>query len=144
MACAALAGIVTLLVLQAPQNPQGAHITMRTIDKGTQSNIDAARTVVVRSADEWARLWRTHAPDKPVPAVDFSREMVVGVFLGSRPTAGYAVEISGTRAASAALVVAYRVGAPSPDTITAQVITSPYHLVAIPRRDGDVKFEKRP
>ena len=27
-----------------------------------------------------------------VPTIDFSRAMVVGVFLGSRPTAGYEVE----------------------------------------------------
>jgi hypothetical protein len=131
------------IATRSPHAEQAPAATMRTIDKGTQSSIDAARTVVVRSADEWTRLWRMHAADKPLPAIDFSREMVVGVFLGSRPTAGYSVEITGTHEASGTLVVEYRVGAPSPDLMTAQVITSPYHLVAIPRRDGDVRFEKR-
>ena len=28
------------------------------------------------------------------------------------------------------------------DAITAQVITSPYHLIAIPRQDGPVRFER--
>ena len=117
---------------------------MRTIDKGTHSSVDDARTVTVRSADAWAKLWRAHAADKAPPAVDFSKEMVVGVFLGSRPTAGYTVEIIGAQAEPDALVVRYRVGSPDRDMMTAQVITTPYHLVAVPRRAGEVSFEKIP
>jgi hypothetical protein len=60
----------------------------RTIDKGDQSNIDTRREVVVRTAADWQKLWQQHSPDRPMPSVDFSKEMVVGVFLGSRPTAG--------------------------------------------------------
>jgi hypothetical protein len=117
---------------------------MKTIDKGTQSYVEDAKMVTVRSADEWARLWRLHAPDRAAPAVDFPREMVVGVFLGSRPTAGYQVEIVGARAEQGALVVQYRVTAPGRDAVTAQVVTMPYHLVAVPAQAGEVKFEKLP
>lgn len=115
---------------------------MRPIDRGTQSGIDRARQVVVRSAADWAALWRAHAPGRPQPPVDFAREMVVGVFLGSRPTAGYGVDITGTRQDGDAVVVEYRVTAPPPDAITAQVITSPYVLVALPAARGEVKFVK--
>jgi len=121
-----------------------AILPMRTVDKGTQSGVDDPRTVAVRSADDWTTLWRAHAVGKAPPAVDFSREMVVGVFLGSRPTAGYAVEIVGVREESAALVVQYRTASPGGDVMTAQVITSPFHLVAVPKREGDVRFEKVP
>ena len=61
---------------------------LRTIDKGTESNVDDAKTVVVRDAAAWKKLWQGHAPDRALPAVDFSREMVVAVFMGSRPTSG--------------------------------------------------------
>jgi hypothetical protein len=121
-----------------------AAISMRTLDRGTQSHIDQARTVVVRSADEWSALWRTHAADKPVAPVDFTKEMVVGVFLGSRPTAGYSVEIVGTQEQPDGLVVRYREGSPARDMMTAQVITSPYHLVAVPKQSGEVRFERKP
>jgi hypothetical protein len=127
--------VVVSLALQAMAS-------IRTIDQGTQSGIDDARTVVVRSADEWSRIWRAHAADKPAPAVDFTKEMVVGVFAGSRPTAGYSVQIVGTREQQDGLVVEYRVGSPPRDMMTAQVITTPYHLVAIPSRAGEVRFEK--
>ena len=115
---------------------------LRALDKGDQSNMDDARQAVVRTAAEWNALWRQHAPDRPQPKVDFAREMVVGVFMGSRPTAGFAVEISGTRDEGGLLVVQYRETRPARGLVSAQVITSAYHIVALPTRSGDVKFER--
>jgi hypothetical protein len=115
---------------------------MRVLDQGAQSNVDEARQAVARTAAEWSTLWRQHSPDRPPPAVDFARETVVGVFLGSRPTAGFSVEILGAAQRNGMLVVEYRETRPSSDTITAQVITSPYHIVALPTFGGDVRFER--
>jgi hypothetical protein len=115
---------------------------VRSLDQGGQSEIEMQRQVTVRDRDGWASLWRAHAPRRPAPAVDFSREMVVGVFMGTRPTAGFAVEIVGYRESGNDVIVLYRETVPSRDTITAQVIVSPYHLAVIPRRTGTVTFEK--
>lgn len=133
--------VALLLLLGAVwQSPSPKPMT--TIDKGEQSFVDDARQVVIRSASEWAELWRKHAADRKQPNVDFGRQMVVGVFLGSKSTSGYGVEIVGTREDRNALVVEYRETQPSRDAMTAQIITMPYHLVAIPKRAGDVRFEK--
>jgi hypothetical protein len=115
---------------------------LRILDKGEQSNMDDSRQAVVRSPDEWQALWRLHAPDRPQPAVDFSREMVAAVFLGTRPTAGFSIEILDWREESGALVVRYRETRPAKGLLTAQVITSAYAIVALPRRDGAVRFER--
>jgi len=115
---------------------------LRTIDSGTMSNIEDARFVTLRNQPEWSALWRAHAPDKPLPQIDWSREMVVGVFLGTRPAAGYRVEIVGYREEGARVVAGYKEMPPARDAITAQILTSPYALAAIPRRGGDVTFEK--
>jgi len=115
---------------------------MRTLEKGSVSLIDGARQATARTADEWAALWRQHAPDRPRPSVDFSKEMVVGVFMGSRPTAGFAVEIVGVREEADGVVVQYRETRPSRDAMTAQVLTAPYHLVAVPKSAGAVTFEE--
>ena len=114
---------------------------MRLLDKGDHSNMDEARQAVARTAGEWKTLWQQHSPERPQPQVDFAKEMVVGVFLGSRPNAGVTIEIVGVARKDAALVVQYRQTQPSRDAITAQVITSPYHIVALPRVEGDVRFE---
>ena len=118
-------------------------LPMRSIDKGQESQIDAARQVSARTADEWAKLWTQHAGARTRPAVDFNKEAVAAVFLGTRPSAGYAVEIVSSRQEGATLVVSYKETRPAPDSVAAQVLTSPYHIVAIPKGSTtDVKFER--
>jgi hypothetical protein len=114
----------------------------RTIDKGEQSNIDDPKQVTVRTEAEWTTLWQQHSPDRKRPAVDFSKEMIVGVFMGGRPTAGYNISIVSTFAKDGNVLVRYQESTPKPGAMTAQVLTFPYHLVAVPKTTGDVKFEK--
>jgi hypothetical protein len=130
-----LAAALAVLMLQAPAS-------MRTIARGDQSFIESERQVVARTSAEWNALWRQHDPDRPVPAVDFSKEMVVGVFLGSRNTSGFSVEILGATVEQDILIVRYRQRAPAADAITAQVITMPFQFVAIPKTAAPVKFER--
>ena len=116
-------------------------VPIRSLDRGAMSQIDGARQAVARSDAEWRMLWSQHAGDRARPAVDFSKEMVVAIFLGTRPTAGFSVEIVGAREEGAMLIVSYRETRPQPGIVTAQVLTSPYHLVAVPKH-GDVKWER--
>lgn len=131
-----------LMLLAALSQAPASTLPMKTIEKGMDSQIDRAQQLTVRSAEEWTRLWREHAGERGRPSVDFAREMVVGVFLGSRPTAGFAIEVVGAREEGGALVVRYRETRPSPRSVAAQVLTSPYHIVTFPARAGDVRFEK--
>jgi len=115
----------------------------RTIEKGEQSNIEDARQVVARSEAEWTRLWQQHAPDRLKPAIDFSKETVIGVFMGSRPNAGFNTAIVSATEGGGALIVRYTETRPTPGAITAQILTFPYHLVAIPKATAiSVKFER--
>ena len=121
-----------------------ADAPLRVLDKGDQSNVDEARQVVVRTSAAWTALWRQHAPDRQRPNVDFARDMVAGVFLGSRPSAGFAIDVVSAGDEHGNLVVRYRETRPPPGAVTAQVITSAYCIVALPRRDGEVRFERVP
>jgi hypothetical protein len=115
----------------------------RTIEKGDQSNIEDAKQVLVRTDGELRQLWQQHSPNRPMPKVDFSREMVVGVFVGSRPNAGFSTAVVSATAANGALIVRYSETRPPADSVSAQILTFPYHIVAIPKADvKDVKFEK--
>ena len=123
------------MMLEAPST--------RTIEKGDQSTIDEAKRVLVRTDAEWTKLWQQHHPGAPRPAVDFSKEMVVGVFMGSRPNAGFSTTILSATAGNGALIVRYTEKVPAPGRVSAQILTFPYHLVAIPKAAvTDVKFEK--
>lgn len=129
-------------LLEVSQTAQTPPPGIRTVVKGSMSGVESPRQVVVRSAAEWSALWKIHDPKGQSPAIDFSREMVLAVFLGSRPTAGYAIEIVRAVGNSGTLIVEYVESAPSGDTITAQVLTAPYHLAAISKHDGEVRFQK--
>jgi hypothetical protein len=146
-----IALIVTLVTVLAQAAPGERRLdpmlleapTVRTIEKGDQSNVDDAKQVLVRTAAEWTKLWQQHNPDRPRPSVDFSKEMVVGVFMGSRPTAGFSTSIVSATVANGALLVRYSETMPAPRTMAAQVLTFPYHIVAIPKAAvTGVKFEK--
>jgi len=118
----------------------GAQDAIVTVAKGDASGRQLAAEVVVRSAAEWKTLWKEHAPTEKMPPIDFSKQMVVGVFLGSKPTAGYAVEIVGVRTQGNDLVVEVARREPGRGTLAAQILTEPFHLVSVPRRDGPVRF----
>jgi PrcB C-terminal len=138
-------GFVVPVFAAASEGHTQAGRLPRTIAKGEQSGIESPTQVLARNAEEWAALWRRHAGDRERPAVDFSREMVVGVFMGTRPNAGFSTAIVTSMEVKGVLVVRYAETVPARDAVTAQVLTSPYHLVAIPKAAvTDVKFEKVP
>ena len=108
-----------LLIVALLQSPQ----TFRSIGRGPMSGVD-------------------EPGGQAMPTIDFSRETVVGVFAGTRPTSGYGVEIVKAADANGTLIVDYVETRPGPGAVTAQVLTAPYHLVAVPRHDGEVRFQK--
>ena len=121
---------------------QGAAIEVTTISRSSMSLVDSPRQAVVRTPDEWSALWKEHSGARPAAKVDFDKVTVVAVFLGTRPTAGYAVGITGTRQDGPALVVQWMETKPPADRMIAQVITSPVHMASIAKFPGEIRFEK--
>jgi uncharacterized membrane protein len=66
--------------------------------------------------------------------------MVAAVFAGECPTPGYGVEVTGTTREGTDLVVQVEERVPDPACVAAQIVTSPYHIVTLPRDDGPVRF----
>ena len=90
---------------------------------------------------DWRMLWAEHSA-RPAPDVDFSRSIVAGVFLGSRPTAGYRVDITAATLADGRIVLEYVEQRPAPGGLVLQVLTSPYHLVTLSRDVETVEFRR--
>jgi len=130
----AAAVFLSTLVAQAP-------MTFTTIQQGPLSGVDAERHVVVRTEPEWETLWREHQPDREPPHADFSRSMVVALFMGSRRTAGYAIDITRVERDDNGVIVFYRQTAPAPGAMTAQVLTAPFQIIQLDRVPGSVRFQ---
>lgn len=120
---------------------------------GQNSAIEQPRMVVVRDAQDWARLWAEHHGARPgrqgspqakdVPPVDFAKETVVAVFLGSRPTGGYKVDLSLLQDPTdpSRLFVLYKEIEPKPGAFTPQVVSRPFALRKVAKPYAAVVFE---
>lgn len=116
--------------------------------RGDDSGVLQFRTVVVRDLETWRTLWAQHValrtPPVPVPVVDFTRHMVVGVFLGQKPSGGFEAILLEVREGPAGATATYRAVTPDPDQSQITVLTAPYHLRVVPRTAGAVRFKKIP
>jgi hypothetical protein len=138
--CAAACAVLCVLGAVGGRAASAVQMKIATVQRGDLSAIEERREVVVRTSAEWAALWKQHSPGQKPPAFDPARSMVVGVFLGSRPSGGFAVEITGVRREGPDLIVTYRESKPDPQMMVIQMLTSPFHLVRIDRDDGTVRF----
>lgn len=112
--------------------------------KGAHSGIKQSRQQVITDAKEWERLWReVHSKVMPmpvVPKVDFGKNMVLAVFMGQKPTSGYAIRIVEVVKRNGEVIASVKETAPPKDAIVLQVLTQPFHIVLIPKVDGVVRF----
>jgi PrcB C-terminal len=66
--------------------------------------------------------------------------MVVALFMGERPTGGFAIEVTRIERTDSGLSVHYRTTRPDPAAMQPQALTQPFHLIALPRSDDPVTF----
>ena len=122
-----------------------AGLPFETVAQGAHSRLTDALDVVVRTADEWTALWARHAgPGPPPPAVDFARQMIVAVFAGRRPTSGYGIEITGVHVVDQEIQVVYQERTPAAGAISLPVVTTPFHVIRIPRSELTVRVLHSP
>ena len=133
--------ISTFAVVMALQAVASQAVPFSAVAGGPISRIDEARKVVVRTDAEWQALWKMHS-SAPAPKVDFSTSLVVGVFLGMRPTAGYIVAIQRVSRTPAGALVEYVQTEPDRNRMIAQMLTFPFHLVSLPSDIKTVEFKQ--
>lgn len=109
------------------------------------SGLDQPGRIVVRDPSSWQAIWaqiyRGYSPMPSAPAVDFSREMIVVVALGSRSSGGYSILVDGANEArNAGLVVTVRSISPGPKCGVTAALTQPVDIARVPRREGEVGF----
>ena len=118
-------------------------LPIRSLKKGAFSGIREVKEEVVKTADEWNKMWKQHAAagdsDK-IPAVDFSKEMVVVAAMGTKRTGGYTIEIVGVEPKDKTLKISVKKTEPPPDAITIQALTAPFHFVAVPKSNLKPEF----
>ncbi|WP_247878523.1 protease complex subunit PrcB family protein [Niveispirillum sp. SYP-B3756] len=119
----------------------------RALWSGETSRAQAQAFLVARTPAEWAALW--DLVGRPPPGDLPNELMALGIFLGTRTTTGYSVDILRVRserqvAQRDRLVVEFREKSPPEGQMTTQVLTSPYAVIMVDRSEAGVRYNKLP
>ena len=102
---------------------------IKVLAEGSHSEVTSPFLAVVRDEQVYARLRKLTTGLPELQEDFFKHQAVIAAFMGERNTGGYSVQI--TRSADDSIHVA--VMSPPRDAMVAQVITTPFKLVAVPR-----------
>lgn len=106
--------------------------------------IRTPRQVVVRDAKAFAALWKelySAGEPPPVPAVDFAKSHVVGVWWGSKNTGGYRVEIGDLVVKGKEATINVVLWNPPKGAMLTQAFTNPFAMMAVPKLPEKVTFK---
>ncbi|GIW71921.1 MAG: hypothetical protein KatS3mg102_1463 [Planctomycetota bacterium] len=113
------------------------------IAQGEQSGITSPREELITDPIAFDAVWNQHTNNtSPAPRFNFHDYAIVGIFLGARPSPGYAVEVVRVAldAARTELHVTVREFAPGSWRRRVAVPTAPFDIVSIPRPPAGAKL----
>jgi len=118
-----------------PYGAAARTLDLRRIGQWTRTGIGEARRLVIRDANSWDQFWsELGVGDRP--AVDFTRDVVVAVAAGQRPTGGYEIAVDRVSQANGELNVEVVERTPGPNCMTTASLTQPVDVVVVPAADA--------
>ena len=120
---------------QTPGGVPTGSLEISRIGTYTNSSIQEPRRLVIRSEQEWRDFWYDLNLGS-APEVDFTRNMVIAVSAGVRPSTGHSVLVDNVRLDDdGTLRVEVLQTSPGRGCVTAQQMTQPVDVVVVPRAD---------
>lgn len=110
------------------------------IDQGGISGIRTGKTLAIRDDATWREIWIQHKRGSTPPAIDFSKQMVIAIFVGERRTGGYSVKIKDITTESGGLRVTYEESRPGRGCMATMAITYPFQIIRLAKFEGPVSF----
>jgi PrcB C-terminal len=106
-------------------------LEVRRVGKWTRTGIAEARRLVIRDANAWAELWSELGVGER-PEVDFTRDMVIVVAAGQRPTGGHEITVDQVTQSDGNLTISVLETSPGPNCMTTASLTQPVDVVIVP------------
>jgi len=107
---------------------------------------DNSFRLVIKTRDEFNDFWKGLAsPGRflpPLPEVDFSKEMIVGLGMGLRPSPGFVIMIDGACEVDGQVELFVSKVEDGPCGVVPGVVTAPADIVRIPRSDLPIVFRE--
>lgn len=125
---------ISLLGLEIILNPRvQPGLYYEEIDQGFYCGIITRSEYVIDDNETWNILWtniHNISIETPVlPYVNFSKEVVIAVFLGDLPTGGYSVDIKRIEVTTFGWIIHVDETHPGEGCGVTMAVTQPYHIV---------------
>lgn len=122
-----------------------ALVPFETVGIGTASGCIRPANLVITTAAEWQRVWAVHAagrtPAPALPAVDFSRQVVLALLAGNTTAAGATAEVAQIVRGPSEMLVYYSVNRDGGSKLAGgAAATQPYHFAVIDRPSTPLRF----
>jgi len=122
----------------------GRRISFQTIGKELFLTHERSGYYVINDAAQWEDMLNQQRggsiPQSSIPDIDFSKSTVIAVFLGSRNTLGYEIEVKEIIDTGLFVVVKVEKTYPSEDCLVLQMFSYPYHMVKTNKIDKHILF----
>ncbi|MGA9854825.1 MAG: protease complex subunit PrcB family protein [Gammaproteobacteria bacterium] len=136
---------VTALLMVGCASMGGGDSGANILATGSHSNIKDQMYQDIHNQADFDAMWskafanQSGAPDKPV--VDFSKDMVLAIFIGEQPTGGFRIRISKVDTSGADIEVTFDGIQPGQNCPHVQVSKSePFLIATIPASTKSVNF----
>ncbi len=120
------------------------------ISEGEWSNIDEQRLEVIRDGAVFDVLWSEHSPGSPEldgmpskPVVDFNANQLLALFLGSRNTGGFSINIESIVELDTQVNINLLEQVPGGGCVVTTALTQPYQFLIMSKIDKPVIFQIR-
>ncbi len=125
---------------------QGQAAVFAVLSSGSQSTVQEQSVEIIRDAAGLTSVW-TKFSKSPAPQVDFSKQLVVAVFMGVKSTGGYHYELGNNELDNSIWYIEVIESQPSVKEMVTMALTNPYILFTIPKTGKDpvitVRQERR-
>ena len=120
-------------------------IPLEIVMDGTYAAIDAKKEVLITGNEEYQALmievYKNLDQMPRIPVVDFTKNSLVAVFLGSKPSGGYFAGIDNIMESSKTLEVNVTETTPGKNCMVSDVLTAPYVIVKIPKTEKKAVYK---
>ncbi|MCG9479098.1 MAG: protease complex subunit PrcB family protein [Actinomycetia bacterium] len=114
-------------------------IDFETLARGYNSSAEDKNYYVVADQQNFAQI-SEKIDQQQIDTVNFGQEMVIAVFQGRQSTGGYEIEVEKVVRTTENLKVYINETVPDPSDMVTQALTSPYHLIKLPKVDLQAEF----
>jgi len=125
---------------------QETEVEFGTIAQGYYCGHNESGNYVIRDENEWGNLWdivySTTTPKPSLPEIDFSQYMVTAVFIGTKPTGGYNIEIIKIEEINTIFEIHIEEKSPDPDSIVTDALTQPFYIIKTKIIEKEIVIKK--